>query len=578
MKKLLKYLRNYRKETILGPLFKLLEASFELLVPILVAAVIDKGIADNDKMYIVTRVLLMILLGVVGLACSLTAQFFAAKAAVGFATELRSALFSHIQKLSFSDMDDMGNAQLINRMTSDVNAVQGCVNMVIRLFLRSPFIVFGSVVMAFTIDVKSALIFCVTVPLLTIVVFAIMLASIPMYRKVQAALDKVLKNTRENLTGTRVVRAFNKEKSEIDNYNEDNNALTQLSLVAGKITALMNPLTFVIINGAMIALIYSGAVKVDNGTLSPGYVIALVNYMSQILVELIKLANLIIQVTRSIASGNRIQEIFDMKISMDYPDKDAAKVNSEYAIEFDNVSLTYHNAGEPSLTGIDFKIRHGETIGIIGGTGSGKSSLVNMIPRFYDATEGSVKVDGIDVRSYTKETIRSKVGIVLQKAVLFNGSIRENMKLGNENATDEEIDEAIKMAQAEEFVQNKQGRLDFHITQGGRNLSGGQKQRLTIARALVRKPEILILDDSASALDYATDAKLRNAIRQMDGRITTIIVSQRTASLRNADRIIVMDDGVIADIGTHDELLDRCLIYQEIYSTDGNNAKKGGAE
>ncbi len=577
MKKLLVYLKNYIRETVIGPLFKLLEASFELIVPLVVAQIIDVGIKEGDTGYIVARVLIMIALGIVGLVCALTAQYFAAKAATGFGTELRHALFAHIQKLSFSDIDGIGTAKLVNRMTSDVNAVQACVNMVIRLFLRSPFIVFGAMIMAFTIDVRCALIFCVAIPVLMAIVFGIMLASIPLYRKVQARLDNILRITRENLTGTRVIRAFNKEKEEIRNFNKGNEALRHVQLFAGKISALMNPVTFVVINVATVALIYTGAVKVDAGSLEQGQVVALVNYMSQILVELIKLANLIIQVTKALASANRVQEIFDIKPGMEFPEASREPVDTEYAVEFDNVAITYQNGGAEALSRIDFKVKRGETIGIIGGTGSGKSTLVNMIPRFYDATSGQVKVDGINVRDYTKEDLRNKIGIVMQKAVLFNGSIRENMKWGKPDATDEEIMEAIRDAQAEEFVDGKEGRLDYMIAQGGHNLSGGQRQRLTIARALVRKPSILILDDSASALDYATDAALRASIREIGrksgGTLTTFIVSQRTASLRSADRIIVLDDGAIAGIGTHEELLKSCGIYREIYGTDSNNAE-----
>lgn len=574
MKKLLIYLKNYIKESILGPLFKLLEATFELIVPLVVADIIKTGIAAGDKNYVITRVLILVLLGVVGLACSLTAQYFAAKAATGFATELRYSLFKHIQGFSFSEIDDMGTAGLITRMTSDVNSVQGCVNMVLRLFLRSPFIVFGAMIMAFTIDVKCALIFCVAIPLLAIVVFAVMLASIPLYKKVQSGLDRILKNTRENLTGTRVVRAFNRQQNEIETFNEGNLELTKIQLFAGKISALMNPITFVVVNVATLVLIYTGAIQVDNGILEQGDIVALVNYMSQILVELVKLASLIIQITKALASANRIQEVFETESGMHFP-IESKTADSEYAVEFNNVSLTYRNAGAESLSNIDFKVRKGETIGIIGGTGSGKSSLVNMIPRFYDATNGEVRINGVNVKDYTKEDLRDMVGIVMQKAVLFNGSIRDNMRWGKEDATDDEIMAAIRNAQAEEFVMDKEGDLDFVIAQGGRNLSGGQRQRLTIARALVKQPKILILDDSASALDYVTDAKLRKAIKEFDGDMTTFIVSQRTASLRHADKIIVLEDGEIAGIGTHDELLANCIIYQEIYNTDSNKAAGG---
>lgn len=576
MKKLLIYLKGYIKESILGPLFKLLEATFELIVPLVVASIIDNGIAGADSRYIVTRVLIMITLGVVGLVCSITAQYFAAKAAVGFATGLRHALFGHIQELSFSEIDEIGTARLINRMTSDVNSVQGCVNMVLRLFLRSPFIVFGAMIMAFTIDVKCALIFCVAIPVLMAIVFGIMIASIPLYRKVQERLDAILKTTRENLNGTRVIRAFNREDDEIIAFNDGNTALTKIQVFAGKISALMNPITFAVINAAMVVLIYTGAVQVDNGRLSQGQVVALVNYMSQILVELVKLASLIIQITKALASANRVQEIFEIKPSMEFPENTPESTDSPYAVEFENVALKYKNGGADALTNIDFKVKKGETIGIIGGTGSGKSSLVHMIPRFYDATEGEVRVDGINVKDYSKDDLRNKIAIVMQKAVLFNGTIRENMQWGKADAADEEIRAALKCAQAAEFVEDKEGELDYVIAQGGRNLSGGQRQRLTIARALVSSPQILILDDSSSALDYATDAKLRGAIREFGGKLTTFIVSQRTASLRSADRIIVMEDGTVAGIGTHDELLAGCAVYKEIYGTD-SNSEKGGA-
>ena len=577
MKRLLIYLKGYIKECIFGPLFKLLEATFELIVPLVVAAIIDTGIGTGNKGYIVSRAGILIGLAVVGLASSIIAQYFAAKAATGFATELRHSLFEHIGTFSFTEIDDIGTARLITRMTSDVNSVQSCVNMVLRLFLRSPFIVFGAMIMAFTIDVKCALIFCVAIPALSVVVFSIMLISIPLFKKVQGGLDNILKITRENLTGTRVVRAFNKEEEEIREFNAGNDTLNKNQLFAGKISALMNPLTFIIVNFAMIILIYSGALKVDAGSLKPGQVIALVNYMSQILIELIKLANLIIQVTKALASANRIAEIFDIHSSMAFPESSDKEENTEYAVEFNNVSLTYNKGGAPSISGLNIKVRKGETIGIIGGTGSGKTTLVHMIPRFYDATEGEVKINGVNVKNYSKEDIRNKVGIVMQKAVLFDGTIRDNMKWGKENATDSEIFDALKEAQALDFVKEKEGVLDYHIAQGGRNLSGGQRQRLTIARAFVKQPEILILDDSASALDYATDARLRKAISEMANRPTTFIVSQRTASLRSADRIIVLEDGEVAGIGTHDELIKNCSVYVEIYGTDGNK-QAGGAD
>ena len=579
MRKLLVYLKGYEKEAILGPLFKLLEASFELIVPLVMAAIIDNGVANSDKPYIMKMCMILFLLAVVGLTCSITAQYFAAKAAVGFSTKLRHALFEHIQTLSFSEMDTVGTSTLITRMTSDVNQTQNGVNLVLRLFLRSPFIVFGAMIMAFTIDFKAALIFVVTIPLLSVIVFGVMLVSIPLYKKVQAALDKVLGITRENLTGSRVIRAFNKEDDETENFNESNDALTMIQLFVGKISALMNPLTYVIINGAIVVLIWTGAVRVNSGYITQGQVVALVNYMSQILVELIKLANLIININKSIACGNRIQSVFEMQSSVLDP-KEAVSTEKDKegvpAAEFSHVSLTYAGAGEESLTDIDFVVQKGETVGIIGGTGSGKSSVVNMIPRFYDATKGSVKVNGVDVRDYTLKDLRSRIGMVLQKAVLFKGTIRENLLWGNENATDEELMQALTIAQAKEFVDKKEGGLDFMIEQGGKNLSGGQRQRMTIARAVVKKPEILILDDSASALDFATDAKLRMAIRDMEEKATVFIVSQRAASIMFADKIIVLDDGKIVGMGTHEELLKQCEVYQEIYYSQFPKTEKEG--
>ena len=585
MKKLLVYLKDYKKESVLGPLFKLLEATFELIVPLVMAAIIDTGVATGDKSYIMKMCMVLVLLAVIGLTCSVTAQYFAAKAAVGFATKLRHALFAHIESLSFTEMDTVGTATLITRMTSDVNQVQNGVNLVLRLFLRSPFIVFGAMVMAFTIDVKAALVFVVTIPLLSVVVFGIMLISSPLYKKVQSALDNVLGITRENLTGSRVIRAFNKEEDETVHFNENNDLLTRAQIYVGKISALMNPLTYVIINGAIVVLVWTGAVRVDNGYITQGEVVALINYMSQILVELVKLANLIININKSIACGNRIQSIFEMHPSItDGSDRKVDEVQTdtadrseeaEYAVEFSHVGLTYAGAGDESLTDIDFKVKKGETIGIIGGTGSGKSSVVNLIPRFYDVTSGFIKVDGKDVKDYPLEELRGKIGTVLQKAVLFHGTIRENLKWGNPDATEEDLNRAITVAQAKEFVDNKEGGLDFEVEQGGKNLSGGQRQRLTIARAVVRKPEILILDDSASALDFATDAALRKAICEMEGETTVFIVSQRAASIQQADRIVVLDDGKIVGLGTSEELLESCEVYQEIYNSQFKKQEGG---
>ena len=566
MKQLLVYLKDYKKESILGPLFKLLEASFELIVPLVVASMIDVGIAGSNKGYIVKMCLIMAVLGLIGLICSVTAQFFAAKAAVGFATRLRHGLFAHIQSLSFSQMDQEGTSTLITRMTSDINQVQSGVNLVLRLFLRSPFIVFGAMIMAFTVDVKAALVFVVVIPVLSVIVFGIMLISIPLFKKVQARLDQVLGITRENLTGVRVIRAFGEEEHEIRKFDEGTDALKHMQMVAARFSALMNPLTYVVVNGGLIVLIYVGAIRVETGLLTSGQVVALVNYMSQILVELVKLANLIITVTKAVACGNRIQSILEIPAGME---QGTIKEKEENAIsgtvEFDHVSLRYYEGGEEALTDIHFKANKGDVIGVIGGTGSGKSSLVNLIPRFYDVERGSVKVDGRDVREYSLEELRDKIGMVMQKAVLFHGTIRDNLKWGNEEASDDELWEALRIAQAEEFVLKKEKQLDEMIEQEGRNLSGGQKQRLSIARALVKKPEILILDDSASALDYATDASLRKALREMPGETTVFIVSQRASSLMHADTIIVLDDGDVAGMGTHEELLKNCQVYQEIY-------------
>ena len=576
MKSLMKYLNGYKKECILSPLFKLLEATFELFVPLVMASIIDKGISNADKPYIVKMCLVLVALGIIGLVCSITAQFFAAKAAVGFAAKLRHALFKHIQGLSFTEIDTQGTATLITRMTSDVNQVQNGVNLVLRLLLRSPFVVAGAMIMAFTIDVKAALVFVVVIPLLCAVVFAIMFLSIPLYKKVQARLDKVLKTTRENLTGVRVIRAFHKEQEEIRNFHESNENLTKIQMYVGRISALMNPLTYIIINGGIVALIYVGAIRVDVGIISQGAVVALVNYMSQILVEVVKLANLIISVTKALASANRIEAVFEVQPSVvDKMEVFMPDMDSEYAVEFNHVHLRYKDAGADALSDIDFKVKRGQTIGIIGGTGCGKSSVVNMIPRFYDATEGEVKVNGVNVKDQPVEKLRDVVGIVMQKAVLFRGSIRDNMKWGKADATDEEIYQALDISQSREFVEQKEDKLDEKIEQGGRNLSGGQRQRLTIARALVKKPQILILDDSASALDFATDAKLRKALKEMEGNTTVFIVSQRTSSIQHADQIIVLEDGKMVMKGTHEELLEQCEEYKEIHYSQISKEEKG---
>lgn len=565
MKKLLVYLKDYKKESILGPLFKLLEASFELLVPLVMAAIIDVGIADGDRGYVMKMCGVLVLLALIGLVCSLTAQFFAAKAAVGFAAKLRHALFSHIQGFSFSELDEVGSATLITRMTSDVNQVQSGVNLVLRLFLRSPFIVFGAMIMAFTIDVKAAMIFVVTIPALAVVVFGIMLISIPLFKKVQAGLDEVLRITRENLTGVRVIRAFHKEEEEEKHFREKNTFLTGLQLHVGKISALMNPLTYVLINLGLVALIWTGGLRVHTGAITQGEVVALVNYMSQILVELVKLANLIITVTKAVACGNRIESVLEMNSTMEDGTEERGKDAAEYLVDFENVSMRYQGGGAEAVSGITLRVKPGETIGIIGGTGAGKSTVVNLIPRFYDISGGSLRVNGRDVQEYELKSLRDMIGIVPQKAVLFSGTIRENMQWGKSEATDEEIYEALEIAQAKDFVEEKDGKLDARIDQGGKNLSGGQRQRLTIARALIKKPKILILDDSASALDYATDANLRRAIRNMKNSPTVFLVSQRAASILHADQILVLDDGEAVGLGTHEELLQRCEVYQEIY-------------
>lgn len=574
MKSLLKYLRNYKKESVFAPLFKMLEASFELFVPLVVAKIIDNGIAKGDNIYVLKMGGALLLLAIIGLTCSLTAQYFAAKAAAGFGTEVRHTLFKHIQTFSYDEIDRLGSSTLITRLTSDLNQVQSQVNMFLRLFLRSPFIVFGATIMAFTVDVKAALVFVVAIPILAVIVFGIMLVTIPMYKKVQNGLDKILSGTRENLAGTRVIRAFNKEQNEIDSYNESNDALNKFQIFVGKISAVMNPFTFVVVNFAMIGIIYVGGIRVDAGYLTQGMVVALINYMSQILIELIKLANLIINLTKAFACANRIEDVMKVESSMKFGNETEGR-NKEIAVEFKDVSLMYAGSSENTIEGLNLKVLKGQTIGVIGGTGSGKTSLINMIPRFYDATKGQILVNGTDVKEYTEESLRNKIGIVPQKAVLFKGTIRSNLLWGNENATENDLMEALKQAQGYDFVMQKENGIDSAVEQNGRNFSGGQRQRLTIARALVKKPEILILDDSSSALDYTTDANLRKEIAKLKD-MTVFIVSQRTASIMDADQIVVLDDGNVMGIGTHKELLENCEVYKEIYESQFKKPEKEG--
>ena len=573
MKKLLRYLKNYKKESIIAPLFKMLEAAFELFVPLVMADIIDVGILNHDRHYILVRGAILIALGIIGLTCSLTAQYFAAKAAVGFGTEVRNDLFKHINSLSHTELDLLGTSTLITRMTTDINQVQNGVNLFLRLFLRSPFIVFGAMIMAFTINVKAALVFVVAIPLLSLVVFGIMKISIPMYSNVQKQLDKVVLATRENLNGARVIRAFNRQDEEKESYQDKNSVLKNLQMKVGNLSALMNPVTYVIVNLAIVAIVWTGGKEVDSGIITQGEVVALVNYMSQILVELIKLANLIVNITKSLACADRIASVLNVRSSITNSQTaicfDGTKLagsneNDVPIVEFENVSFAYSGAGAESLTDISFKVMPGETVGVIGSTGSGKSSLVSLIPRFYDATGGSVKINGRNIKDYEISDIRDLVGFVPQKAVLFKGTIRHNTKSGKKDATDEEIHTALKIAQAEEIVQGKKNGLDTEITQGGSNLSGGQKQRFTIARALVKKPRILVLDDSSSALDFATDAKLRAAIRENTDNSTVFIVSQRASTVRYSDKIIVLEDGRAVGIGTHDELIKNCDVYKEI--------------
>ncbi len=565
MKRLLPYITGYKKEAILAPLFKMLEASFELLIPIVVKRIVDIGIANGDKGYVLRMCLLMVALGLIGLVCSVIAQYYSAKAAVGAATKLRHTMFSHLQSFSYTQMDKLGVSKMITRLTGDINQVQNGINMVLRLFLRSPFIVIGAMVMAFITDPKSAIIFAIVIPLLAIVVFGIMLITIPMYQRVQGGVDKILRIVRGNLTGVRVIRAFQKEEEETLEFEESSDALAKMQIAVGRLSAVMNPVTYVLVNGATVLLLWVGAVRVDAGILTQGAVMALVNYMSQILVELIKLANLIITINKALACNSRVFDMMEIQPDMVGGEGSEGIENSPWSVEFSKVGLRYPEAGEESLKDIDFRVRQGEMVGIIGGTGSGKTSLINLIPRFYEATAGEIKVEGTLVQDYSLEGLRKKVGVVPQKTVLFKGTLKENMLMGKENAQEEEIWKALEIAQALDFIKDKGEGLDMSIAQGGKNLSGGQRQRLTIARALVREPKILILDDSASALDFATDAKLREAIRQQKDKMTVFIVSQRASSIMFADQIIVLDDGNIVGKGTHEELLVSCLVYQEIY-------------
>jgi len=567
LKKLLVYMKGYIKESIISPLFKLFEACFELLVPLLVANIVDVGIANGDKPYVVKMCIIMAILGFIGLGCALVAQYYAAKASVGFATKTKHALFKHIQSLSYTEIDTLGTSTLITRMTSDMNQVQNGVNLTLRLFLRSPLIVFGAMIMAFTVDVRSALVFTVAIPVLSVVVFGIMCLTIPLYKRVQGKLDRVLGMTRENLQGVRVIRAFGQEAEEEEKFNIATKELNVAQKFVARISALMNPMTYAILNIAISVLIWNGAIQVNLGNLTQGQVIALYNYMSQILVELIKLANLIITITKAVACGNRVQSVFEIGSSISAPSDMPAYIETPYSVEFSNATLTYATSNEPSLEGIDFKVKKGQTVGVIGGTGSGKTSLINLIGRFYDVSNGEVRVNGINVKDYPLDYLREKIGIVPQKAVLFRGTIRDNMKWGNKNADDKTILEAIDRAQATDILESKPDGLDSYIEEGGKNLSGGQRQRFTIARALVKCPEILILDDSASALDYATDAALRSSIAKIEHKPTVFIVSQRTASIMHSDKIVVLDDGKIVGIGTHSELLNSCIVYSEIYNS-----------
>ena len=576
MRKLLTYLKDYRKESILAPLFKMLEASFELFIPLVVASIIDKGIGGSDKAYIYRMGLVMVLLGTIGLACSVTAQYFSAKAAVGFTAKVKSELYRHIQSLSYTELDQLGTSALITRMTSDMNQVQTGINLTLRLLLRSPFVVFGAMIMAFTVNAKAAFVFVVIIPLLCVVVFGIMLFNIPMYRKVQGRLDRVLELTRENLTGARVLRAFNKQDDEIRRYRENTEELNKVQMLAGRVSGLMNPVTYVIINGGIIALIWSGAIQVDQGSISQGQLTALVNYMSQILVELIKMANLIISITKAVACGNRIQAVFDLKSSMEYGTlRNPHTDQTSPILTFQNVGFRYPGASEELLSDLSFTVNDGEMVGIIGGTGAGKTALVDLVARFYDATRGEIRLMGHDIRDYEEKSLRQMIGIVPQNVMLFQGTIEDNLRWRKKDAASEEIDRALEISQAKEFVQRRPKGLQTWIRQGGKNFSGGQKQRLTIARAIVGNPKILILDDSASALDFATDAKLRMALRGMKPAPTVFLVSQRASSVRYANKIIVLDDGAVAGIGTHNELLKSCPVYQEIYYSQ---FPKGGGD